>query len=117
MTQPLLATWEERLGRLEEANRRLERACRRWKRAGVAALAGLALLAVGGAAAKVQSSLDAGEFVLRDEAGTMRASLTMRPDGTPGLGLFDKQGQIRLSLDLDPNDAPGVHLYGQTGAL
>src|SRR5690349_1686282 len=107
MIGPLPTTWEERIERLEEANRRLERQCRRWKRAGAATLAGLAVLVVGGAAAKVQSSLDANEFVLRDQDGTMRASLTMRPDGTPGFGLFDKQGQVRLSLDLSPGEAPG----------
>ncbi|WP_406698276.1 hypothetical protein V5E97_05400 [Singulisphaera sp. Ch08] len=108
---------EERLERLEEANARARRECQRWRRGGLLALVGVTILAVGGAASKSWPTIEAKEFILRDPDGLARATLALRPDGTPGLALFDKQGQVRLSLDLDLNDAPGVNLYGQDGAM
>ena len=52
-----------------------------------------------------------------DEAGGLRAALTIRPDGTPGLGLFDKDRQPRLSLDLCADGSAGLNLYGQAASL
>src|SRR4051812_33947683 len=66
--------------------------CRRGKRAGAGVAAGLALGVMGGAALRPAETIEAGEFVLRDREGALRAALTLRPDGTPGLGLFDKAG-------------------------
>jgi hypothetical protein len=52
-----------------------------------------------------------------DEAGGLRAALTIRPDGTPGLGLFDEGALPRLSLDLCTDGSAGLNLYGQAAAL
>lgn len=52
-----------------------------------------------------------------DEAGGLRAALTIRSDGTPGLGLFDKDRQPRLSLDLCADGSAGLNLYGQAALL
>lgn len=49
--------------------------------------------------------------------GELRAALTIRPDGTPGLGFFDKDRNPRLSLDMAADDSTGVNIYGPGGAL
>src|SRR3712207_3792359 len=71
------------------ANDRLRRSRRRWQLAGVGTTTCLVLLVIGGADGRPPQTVEAGEFVLRSKDGAMRASLTIRPDGTPGLGLFD----------------------------
>ena len=100
------------------ANRRLVRQLRRWQRAGLGGLAGIAVLVIGGAAANhIPATIEANEFVLRDRDGTMRAALAMRPDGTPGLGLFDEQGQVRLSVELNADGSPGLNIHDEIGIL
>lgn len=118
MTPP---TWVEvaaRLTELERANRRLERTCRRWRLAGLAGSLGV-LVAVAGGAAAVQTwkSVQAREFVLCDAEGRMRAALAIRPDGTPGFGLFDESGQVRASIDLGDDGAAGLNFHGRDGKL
>jgi len=51
------------------------------------------------------------------EEGELRAALTIRPDGTPGLGFFDRNRQPRLSLDMAADESTGVNIYGPGGAL
>ncbi|WP_165246593.1 hypothetical protein [Paludisphaera soli] len=51
------------------------------------------------------------------EEGELRAALTIRPDGTPGLGFFDKDRNPRLSLDMAADDSTGVNIYGPGGTL
>jgi hypothetical protein len=102
-----------RLDDLSRANVSLARSNRRLRLgvAGGSVALGLALL-VG--ATSSPKSLESSHFVLRDEAGKMRAALAIRPDETPGLGFFDSDGQLRLSLDLGPN-GPAVNLMSQIG--
>lgn len=108
----------DRLDRLEKANQALSREARRWRRAGVGTLLGAVVLAICGAnMAEDDKTVEASHFVLRDEAGRMRGALGMRPDGTPGLGLFDVNGQVRLSFDLASVGTPGVNLYDKGGVL
>src|SRR6185312_14720923 len=108
----------DRLDRLEKTNERLGRECRRWRKAGLGTVLGAVVLAVCGAnMADEDKTVEASHFVLRDDAGRMRAALGMRPDGTPGLGLFDVNGQIRLSFDLASSGTPGVNLYDKAGTL
>lgn len=108
----------DRLDRLEKTNQLLGRECRRWRRAGVGTLLGAIVLAVCGAKmADDDKTVEASHFILRDDAGRMRAALGMRPDGTPGLGLFDLNGQVRLSFDLASSGTPGVNLYDRAGTL
>lgn len=94
----------------------LERSCRRWKRLGVGMVAGVGVLVLAGASQSRYPTIEAKEFVLRDPSGLMRAALAIRPDGTPGLGLFDHQNRVRLSLDLHPDDSPSVSLHDAAGA-
>lgn len=49
--------------------------------------------------------------------GELRAAMTIRPDGTPGLGFFDKGRNPRLSLDMANDDSTGVNIYGPGGVL
>jgi len=123
MSQPAIDGVVERLAQLEAAAHRLEAERRRWRVAGVFALAGAALIvAVGAAARETPATVEAGAFILRDKEGRARAALTVRPDGTPGLALFDEKETMRLSLDLGAkgehkSDTPGVNVYGDKGEL
>lgn len=49
--------------------------------------------------------------------GELRAAMTIRPDGTPGLGFFDKGRNPRLSLDMANDESTGVNIYGPGGVL
>ena len=45
-------------------------------------------------------------FELVDENGQRRALLSVSPEGTVALGLFDKQGRVRSSVGLLPDGEP-----------
>jgi hypothetical protein len=114
------ASWAARLDRLEAAHRELARTARRWRLAALAATTALGLGTLAGAAAAVNQAFDqveAKSFVLRDDAGKFRATLAMRPDGTPGLALLGTDGGVRLSLDLGAGDVPSVNLHDNTGVV
>jgi hypothetical protein len=102
---------------LERMNRRNERAYRRWKRCGLGLLGCALVAAVCGAQAEKPSAIEATEFVLRDARGLIRASLSIRPDGTPGLAMFDKTGKPRLEIHLSPEDDGGIDLHDSKGIL
>jgi hypothetical protein len=107
----------EQMSRAEHRDRfRVVRPAHVGRRAGAAVLAALTLALIG-AGDRLPGAVEGREFVLRDGDGLMRASLTIRPNGTPGLGLFDKSGQVRLSLDLAEDAAPGVNLFDADGTL
>ena len=123
MSLPTIEVVADRLAYLEAAASRLESERRRWRVAGMFALAGAGLIvALGAAAIEVPPTVEAGEFILRDKEGRARAALTIRPDGTPGLALYDEKAVMRLSLDLGAkaehdSDTPGVNIYGDKGEL
>src|SRR4051794_30104213 len=106
-----------RLDKLERDNQRLRESRGRWRAGGASLLAGVGMLTLAGAAARSWPTVEAREFVLRDDPGKARAALTIRPDGTPGLGLMDQDGRVRLSFDLGRDDAPGMNLYDRDGTL
>lgn len=107
-----------RLEFLESATRRLEGQVRSWRRLGLS-VAGCAALLIGGGAAAIGSrpTVEAGEFVLRDQHNHVRAALAIRPDGTPGLGFFDETGKARLSVELDAQGAAAINLHDSNGGL
>ena len=106
----------ERLSLMEAAHQKLRLERQRWRRFGFLGMLGIGV-AVGMGAAKSWPSIQAREFILRDAEGRVRASLSLRPDGTPGLALFNESGQPRLSLDLSTDDQPGVNLHDEDGTL
>lgn len=107
----------QRLEALERTNREIEGRLRKWRRVGLGML-GFALTAgLAGAAAQKAMTIEAREFVLRDDTGAMRAALSIRPDGTPGFGLFDRSGQVRLSFDLNADGQAGLNLHDDMGTL
>jgi len=108
---------ERRLRALEQIHVQHERTFRRWKRQRILVCACLPVVALAGAADLRQSTIEAKEFVLRDDSGSMRASLAIRPDGTPGLGLFDKGGKVRLSLDMSADGDGSLNLHDASGNL
>jgi len=68
----------------------------------------------------VAPSLEAGAFVLKDEEGVQRASLTLLDDGGASLTLSDGNGLARLRLAVLPDGSPGVSLLdtdGETRAI
>jgi len=84
VSDPIHDHLTRRLDRLERENRRL-------KLLGGLAMLGLAALTVMGQTAptSVANTLEAERFVLRDNAGNVRATLGLRPDGTAALALAD----------------------------
>ena len=108
---------ERRLEALERLSREMEGRHRRWRRLGVGLIGCAVVAGLAGAASQKPVSLEAREFVLRDETGAMRAALAVRPDGTPGFGLFDKSGRMRLSFELDADGRPGLNLHDDEGTL
>ena len=55
--------------------------------------------------------VSATEFVLLDADGRTRGSLMIRPDGSPGLGLYDDGGNTRVALVLGTDGRPILALY------
>jgi hypothetical protein len=98
---------------LERANDALARTVRRLKAGAAASIAAFGLLLLAGAVA-IPQSLEARNFILRDDSGKMRAALATHADGTPGLAFFEKDGKVRLSLDLGA-DGPAVSLMNGIG--
>ena len=109
----------DRLDRLERVNGALGRECRWWRRGAGALVLGAAVMVFGGANKEsfVPRTIEAKNFVLKDELGRVRASLGFRHDGTPGFALMDELSRVRLALDLCPDGAPGVNLYDKNGGL
>ena len=54
---------------------------------------------------------------LMNGIGQPQAALAVRPDGLPGLAIFDHTGQARVSMDVNEGGAPSLHLYGRQGQL
>ena len=90
---------EQRLARLERANRRM-------KQIGTLVLLVAAAMLVSGAA----NDLEVGSLALKDKDGNTRAHLAM-VDGTPRLALFDKAGKTRARL----HGNPGLALFDKDG--
>ena len=115
---PDLPAVAERVERLER-ELRAERRRNRWLRATVA-LATVAAIQAGiwpdtTATAQTQGpkGIRANQFVLDDEMGKARASLTVG-NGEVGLALNDKHGESRLMLGLS-RCGPALSLYDETG--
>jgi hypothetical protein len=125
---PNLEDLRQRLTRLEEQNHR-------FKRLGVAGLLGIALLLVMGQAPPTKT-LEANEFVLRDDGGNIRARLfvtakkstTMSVPGMnapvpvtfnpkPTLALYDETGQVSGVLDDDSISFFKSHVSLSSGLL
>jgi len=118
MSLPAFEEMVGRLDRLERTNQELRRTCRNWGRLARGVLLGGLVAGIAGAKyADDLKRIEASHFVLKDKSGKMRASLGIRADGTPGLGLFDDRGKVRLSLDISPDGTPGVNVYDKESTL
>lgn len=79
---------------------------------------GASLLVIfGGWINKAPKVLEASEFVLRDQNGILRGCFAIRPEGSPGIALFDPAGQVRISVDLGNDGTTGFNVYDQKGIL
>ena len=94
MNEPTMETLAQRLDRVERENRRL-------KQAGVVALAVIAAVVLMGQAtgSEVAKVIQAEKFVVRDAAGTVRATLGSDPIFTE-LMLADDKGHKRFQLSV-----------------
>lgn len=118
-------TTEERLRILESKVARAERSKRRQLVAGLGVLLGLfALLGAGSSMTGGGTSdqgptgekqIRANAFILVDEDGRERASLTLLKEG-PALGLNDEDGKLRALLSTD-KDGASLGLYDENGKV
>ncbi len=102
--------WTAVMNRLEQ----LEKQNRRFKQIGALALilAGSVLLM---GQAPATRTVEANEFVLRDESGRVRGRLSMTDSG-PALSLYDQNGHIRIMLDVLAS-GPGLSLLDANGKI
>ncbi len=99
----------ERIGRLERANRR-------WRTAtGVALIAGFVVVISGAQRADEAKSVEARQFIVRDNDGKERARLGLASDGEPALFIRGKDGQTRVLVQSSDEDVGGLYLSGWTG--
>jgi hypothetical protein len=97
-----------RLASLERTNRWLTRA--------VVGLA-LCLLTIVAAAFKPKDGVvEAGKFILLDEKGHMRASLSVDSDGSTGFSFFDAKDSGRLSMGLGKEGEPRILLRAESAS-
>ncbi len=100
---------EQRLVRLERANRRM-------KRIGALVLMVAAAVVLSGAAdGKDLPDLEVGSLTLKDKDGKTRALLGASADGAVGLLLTDKDGKTRAYLVVEANGSPVLALTDKDG--
>lgn len=100
---------ERQQAEVRRANRRLE------------LLAGALVLLIGSVLVMGQTnsvhSIEARQFVLRDDAGVVRGAMGIGDNGAVGINLNDIKGRPRISLDIASNGTPGLDFYDATGKL
>jgi hypothetical protein len=98
---------------------RLERSCRRWQVGGSMAFTLLALVALLGAAGKLDGeALDevrARAFVLVDREGKPRMDLRVARNDSTHLVLLDREGQPQLSLNILPQGGADLVIRDRLG--
>jgi hypothetical protein len=100
---------ERQQAEVRRVNRRLE------------LLAGALALLFGSALVMGQTtavhSVEARQFVLRDNAGIVRGAMGIGDNGAVGINLNDIKGRPRISLDIASNGTPGLDFYDAAGKL
>jgi len=95
---------EQRLGRAEKSARRSR----------LLLLALVPVLLLGAAGQGLGSRVvEGGAFVVRDDAGVVRAQLGVGEEGS-ALGLFDDRGHLRVGLSVAP-EGPILNLFSEQG--
>jgi hypothetical protein len=106
-------------GRLERIESQLSIQSRQlngWRRTAQFALGGLAVVLLGAAAEKTTlDRVETRELALVDAEGRLRATLAVRPDGSPGFALLDSDQTVRLSLDLASDGRSSMNLHDSAG--
>lgn len=104
---PAPAGLTERLERLERSDRRMQ-----------AAVFGLTVLLVfvGFLLPLLRQDVAAKTFVLRS-GGHTQALLTVTPSGAPALSFFDQQDNVRADLSLREDGSPGLVLLDEHGRV
>jgi len=105
---PDFGTLVERMARLEKENRRTKQVC------AVLLILISALVLMG--QASPNRTVEANEFILRDEQGRTRAWLHMEADG-PYFTLTDASGKGRLGLAVRETEGSGIFMYDPYGKI
>jgi hypothetical protein len=105
---PDVGTLVERMARLEKENRRTKQLC------AVLLILISALVLMG--QASPNRTVEANEFILRDEQGRTRAWLHMEADG-PYFTLTDASGKGRLGLTVRETEGTGISMYDPYGKI
>ncbi len=97
---------------------KLEKQNRRFKRVGTVALIVAAAVVVMGQT-RSKKTVEANEFILRDDGGNVRAKLSMNPPESvypayPSLVLFDDKGKQRVQI-IGDQTASGLVLFNSQG--
>lgn len=100
-----------RISRVEHRLLRAEKSARRYR---LLLLAMVPVLLLGAAQQGLGSRVvEAAAFVVRDDAGTIRAQLGVGEEGS-ALGLFDERGHLRAGLSVAP-EGPMLNLFSEEG--
>ena len=106
---------EQRLARLERANRRQKRiGTLVVVVAAVVLLVAAVVLLSGQAKGKNLQDLEVRSLTLKDKAGKRRALLAVVADRSPTLALFDKDGKLRAQFRVGADGSPGLFLHDKT---
>jgi hypothetical protein len=92
----------------------IEKRYRRLRNLGCVVVAFLGVSLLLGLAKPKSRVLEAESIVLRDEGGHIRARLEAKGD-LQGIAFFDKKGEVRYGLSLAPDGSPGICLYDENG--
>ena len=107
-----------RLSRLEAQQASLQRSNKHLRMmTGALMLLCGALFTMAEVSPTVPETLEAQQFLLRDNTGKLRGAMGILADGAVGLNLSDPSGRTRVTVDLASNGTPGVDLYDQDGKV
>ncbi|HEV3165760.1 MAG TPA: hypothetical protein VGZ22_17155, partial [Isosphaeraceae bacterium] len=90
----------ERVGQLESENRR-------WRRGGLLALVGAAVVMIGGSNnAQIPKEVSAERLSVRDKNGKERIIMVVNGNDAPVMGFLDATGKELMDFNLDPSGIP-----------
>lgn len=103
-----------RLASLEQDYNRMKRRLRLLQFIGTVTLIVISVTAMAGALFRESKVIEADQFIIRDDRGTIRISLSITEDGEPLLEFLDARQNVRMSLGETKNGTPGIAIYDES---